>query len=67
MKDILPSATSVFAMVENRMKGNFVTITTSNNTDSKGIFKWGNNYSWTYNGNLSGKSMIQEAVKKCWW
>ena len=63
MKDILPSATSVFAMVENRMKGNFVTITTSNNTDSKGIFKWGNNYSWTYNGNLSGKSMIQEAVK----
>ena len=63
MKDILPSATSVYAMVENRMKGNFVTITTSNNTDSKGIFKWGNNYSWTYNGNLSGKSMIQEAVK----
>ena len=63
MKDILPSATSVFAMVENRMKGNFVTITTSNNTDSKGIFKWGNNYSWTYNGNLSGKSQLAEMVE----
>ena len=41
-----------------------VTLTTSVNKDSKPIFKWPNNYSWTYNGNLAGKSMIREEVKK---
>lgn len=63
MKDILPNCTSVEAYVENRMKGNFVTMTTSNDKQSKPIFKWDNNFSWTYNGNLAGKSMIKEAVK----
>lgn len=63
MKDILPNCTSIEAYIENRMKGNFVTLTTSNNKESKPIFKWDNNFSWTYNGNLAGKSMIKEAVK----
>ena len=39
-----------------------VSLTTANNKDSKPIFKWTNNYSWTFNGNLAGKSMIKEAV-----
>lgn len=64
MKDVLPNCTSVEAFVENRMKGNFVTMTTSKDKSSKPIFKWDNNYSWTYNGNLAGKSMIKEEVKK---
>ena len=63
MKDILPTCNSVEAYVENRMKGNFVSLTTSNDKKSKPIFKWDNNFSWTYNGNLAGKSMIKEAVK----
>jgi len=40
-----------------------VTLTTANQKDSKLIFKWDNNYSWTYEGNLAGKSEIKEAVK----
>ena len=32
-------------------------------SESKPIFKWSNNYSWTFNGNLAGKSQIKEAVK----
>lgn len=63
MKDILPACTSVEAYFENRMKGNLVTLTTSNIPDSKKIMKWSNNYSWTYNGNLAGKSLIKEAIK----
>lgn len=38
-------------------------MTTSNDKESKPIFKWDNNYSWTFNGNLAGKSQIKEAVK----
>jgi hypothetical protein len=40
-----------------------VSLTTANVPDSKPIFKWNNNYSWTFNGNLAGKSQIKEAVK----
>ena len=63
MKDILPGCTSIEAYLENRMENNMVSLTTANNPDSKPIFKWSNNYSWTYNGNLAGKSQIKEAVK----
>lgn len=63
MKDILPTCTSVEAFFESRLAGNLVTMTTANKADSKPIFKWPNNYSWSYNGNLAGKSQIKEAVK----
>lgn len=63
MKDILPSSTSIEAFLTNNMEGNMVSLTTANIKDSKPIFKWSNNYSWTYNGNLAGKSQIKEEVK----
>jgi len=63
MKEILPTATSVEAFLENRMDGNLVALITANEKNSKPLFKWSNNYSWTYNGNLAGKSQIKEAVK----
>lgn len=63
MADILPNCTSVEAYLQNNHEGNLVSLTTANNPDSKRIFKWDNNFSWTYNGNLAGKSQIKEAVK----
>lgn len=63
MKDILPTCTSVEAFLANSHQGNLVSLTTANDPDSKQIFKWKNNYSWTFNGNLAGKSQIKEAVK----
>jgi hypothetical protein len=63
MKDILPSCTSIEAFLSNNHEGNMVSLTTSANEDSKPIFKWDNNYSWTFKGNLAGKSQIKEAVK----
>lgn len=63
MTDILPSCTSVEAYFKNSHIGNLVSLTTANNPDSKPIFKWDNNYSWTFNGNLAGKSEIKDAVK----
>lgn len=63
MKDILPSCTSIEAFLTNQQEGNLVSLTTANIPESKPIFKWSNNYSWTFNGNLAGKSQIKEAVK----
>jgi len=62
MKDILPTCTSVEAYLTNQHEGNLVSLTTANNKLSKPIFKWDNNYSWTFNGNLAGKSQIKEEV-----
>lgn len=63
MKDILPGCSSVELFLKNSHEGNLVSLTTTNNPLSKPIFKWSNNYSWTFNGNLAGKSQIKEAVK----
>lgn len=63
MKDILPTCTSIEAFLTNQHEGNMVSLTTANIPDSKPIFKWNNNYSWTYNGNLAGKSQIKQEVK----
>jgi hypothetical protein len=63
MKDILPTCTSVEMFLTNNHEGNMVSLTTAKNPASKPIFKWDNNYSWTFNGNLAGKSQIKEAVK----
>lgn len=64
MKDILPSTTKMEVFVENRMESNLVSLFTSNVVNSKSFLKWNNNFTWTYNGNLAGKSMIKEAVSK---
>ena len=63
MQNILPECTSVEAYLSNKHEGNLVSLTTANIKESKPIFKWTNNYSWTFNGNLAGKSQIKEAVK----
>lgn len=64
MSDILPTCTSIEAYLNNNMEGNLCVLTTTDAAyESKPIFKWGNNYSWTFNGNLAGKSQIKENVK----
>ena len=62
MYSILPTCTSVEAFIENNHEDNMVTLTTAKDPESKKIFKWDNNFSWTFNGNLAGKSMIKDAV-----
>lgn len=62
MSDILPNCTSIEAFLSNSHEGNLVSLTTSNDS-SRPIFKWSNPYSWTFNGNLAGKSQLKEAVK----
>jgi len=63
MADILPGCTSVEVYLEARHTNNVVSLTTAKKEGSKPIFKWGNNYSWTYEGNIAGHSQIKAAVK----
>jgi hypothetical protein len=63
MSEILPNCSSVEVFLTNNHENYMVNLTTPINKESKPIFKWDNNYSWTFNGNLTGKSEIKEAVK----
>lgn len=64
MDKILPTCQSVEALFLGSQSGNLVTLLTTDKSDSKPIFKWDNNYSWTYKGNLAGKSLVKDNVKK---
>jgi len=63
MTEILPTCTEVELFLANHHRNNFVSLTTSKRDDSKQIFKWNNPFSWTYNGNLAGKSLIATSVR----
>ena len=63
LSTVLPGSTSVEAYLETTHQGNLVTLTTSTNEDSKNMFQWNNNYSWTYFGGLAGKSELTQRVE----
>lgn len=64
MTEVMPKCSGIEAFLLNSHEGNLVTMTTSSNNAGKPIFKWPNNYSWDFNGNLAGKSQIKDAVKE---
>ena len=61
--DVLPTATSVEAYVENRHTKNFVSLIAPEVADSKSMFKWNNNFSWAYTGNITD-SVLKQNVEK---
>lgn len=63
IKNILPSATSLEAFVENKHVKNFVSLIAPENKDAKNMLKWDNNYSWAYAGNITD-SEITERVRE---
>ena len=61
--DVLPTATSVEAYVENRHTKNMVSLIAPEVADSKSMFKWNNNFSWAYTGNITD-SVLKQNVEK---
>lgn len=61
LKDILPKADSIEIMVENQFTNNFMSLIAPVNTDAPNILKWGNNFSWSYKGDVTDS--MKERVK----
>jgi hypothetical protein len=59
--DIMPTATGIELLVENRHAGNLVSLIAPVDPTAPGMFKWNNNFSWSYNGNMADS--IKERVK----
>jgi len=62
IKDILPSAKEIEIFLENKHSSSMVSLIAPENKDSKTMFKWDNNFSWAYSGNMTDSSM-KEMVK----
>lgn len=62
IKNVLPTTKSIEALVENRCQPNFVSLIAPKIKDSPTLFKWSNNFSWAYSGNIADSSM-KERVK----
>ena len=48
--NVVPTATNIEVLMESRLSNNLVTLTAPVNKDAKNLFKWPNNFAWTYNG-----------------
>lgn len=63
IKEILPKIDSMEVLVENKHTGNLVSLVAPVTESAPNILKWGNNFSWTYNGEVTDS--IKERVKAC--
>jgi len=61
MDNILPTLTSIEVMVEGKHEENFISLIAPKVLDCPTMFKWGNNFSWAYKGNLTDS--MKENVK----
>jgi hypothetical protein len=62
LENILPQVESLEILLENRHASNLVSLIAPVDPTAKGMFKWGNNFSWSYAGEVADS--IKERVKK---
>ena len=62
INDILPVAKEIEVLFENKHSQNMVSLIAPKVKDSKSMFKWNNNFSWAYTGNVTD-SLMKERVK----
>jgi len=62
IKDIVPQVDSIEVFVDNKYINNLVSLVAPAYKDAKSLFKWNNDFSWSYNGDFTDS--IKERVKK---
>jgi hypothetical protein len=63
INNIIPESSELYILVKNANRPNFFSLITSQNQNAKRIFTWNNNFSWSYDGNLTD-SYIKDRVKR---
>lgn len=53
ISDVVPGATSIEVMIENRHTSSLVSLVAPVDPVAQRLFKWDNNFSWSYNGDIA--------------
>lgn len=59
IKNVLPITKELEILLENKHKPNMVSLIAPQNKDSQTMFKWGNNFGWSYSGNITDSELTQ--------
>jgi uncharacterized protein YfaP (DUF2135 family) len=62
IRDVLPKSRSISLHLDNGLAPNFASLTAPVHADSGSLFKWPNDFAWSYEGNLAD-STIRDRVK----
>lgn len=62
LANIVPTARSIKLLVENQHLGNFMSMTAPLQENTGKLFKWDNDFAWSYNGDVTDS--IKERVKR---
>jgi hypothetical protein len=62
VKEILPKISNIEVLFENKHFSNLMSVIAPEHKSSKTMFKWNNNFSWAYSGNITDS--VKERVKK---
>lgn len=63
VEDVLPRVSRAEVLFENRLENNLVSLIAPVNKDAKTMFKWNNNFSWAYNGNITDSDIKTNVAK----
>ena len=61
IQDIVPSATDIELLLENKHMGNMISLIAPKDIKSPTLFKWNNSFCWAYKGNITDS--MKERVK----
>ena len=62
LKDVLPRVTSMEVYFKNEHQGNLMSLTAPVHSEPRQLFRWTNDFAWSYNGNIADS--VKERVKK---
>lgn len=64
MRKILPKAESLEVFFANQFQSNLMSLTAPVHADAPPLFKWDNNFAWSYNGNIADSEMRRAVQAK---
>lgn len=61
---VLPNSSSLELLIENSHARNFMSLVAPQDFEAPLLFKWGNPFSWAYNGDITDATSVRERVKE---